>query len=233
MSFEFLPEIPKIIKEGDNFIVVEINKLYPGYGTTIGNSLRRILLSSLSGAAITQVKIKGNNEMVLHEFSTIPGVLEDVIVIIQNLKQLRFETLKDNKEEYSIILKIKGEKRIKGSDFKIPSQIKLINKDQEIATITKDKTSLEIEAKVRSGIGYDPVENRSKEKVEAGTIAVDAIFTPIRRVTFKTENMRVGKRTDFDKLVLEIETDKTIEPKEAFLQAIRILQKQLEVLEKI
>ncbi len=239
MFFNFLPEKPKIIEKKNGFIIIEINKLYPGYGTTIGNSLRRILLSSLEGAAITQVKIKSNDKLILHEFSTISGILEDVITIIQNLKQLRFEILEDTeniedaKIEYLINLKAKGEKVIKGSDFKIPSQIKLINKNQEIATITNNKTDLEIEAKIKKGIGYESVEARGKEKKEVGIIAIDAIFTPIKRVTFKVENVRVGKRTDFDRLLLEIETDQTINPKKAFLQAVKILQKHLELFEEI
>lgn len=231
--FDFLPTT-KIVKEENNLIVIEIDNLYPGYGTTIGNSLRRVLLSSLGGMAITQVKIKSANKIVLHEFSTIPGVLEDVIVIIQNLKRLRFGVLvEDSEEEYSISLKTKGEKEIKGGDFKIPSQLKIINPEELIATITNPKTDIEIEAKIKKGIGYESVEMRDETNSEAGIIAIDTIFTPIKRVTFKTENMRVGKRTDFDKLLLEIETDQTISPKEAFLQAVKILQKQFEAIEQI
>lgn len=213
-----LPQKPKIIAKKDNWACFEIEALYPGYGVTIGNSLRRVLLSSLEGAAVTQVKIKG----VQHEFSTISGVLEDVIVIIMNLKQMRFKMHSD--EPQKAVLKIKGEKEVKGSDFKIPSQLELVNKSCHIATITDKKTELEMEIQIEKGIGYEPAERRKKkEKLEIGTIPVDAIFTPVKRVSFKVENMRVGERTDFDRLSLEIETDATIIPEEALLKASEIL----------
>jgi DNA-directed RNA polymerase subunit alpha len=214
-----LPLQPKIIEKKGNKAVFEIEALYPGYGVTIGNSLRRVLLSSLSGAAVTQMKIKG----VPHEFSTIPGVLEDVIQIMLNLKQLRFKIY--TQEPQRAILKVKGEKEVKGSDFEIPAQLELVNKDCHIATLTDKKASLEMEIQVEKGIGYLPRENRKKEKLEIGTIPIDAIFTPIRKVAFRVENMRVGERTDFDKLFLEIETDGTISPETAFSQAAEILVK--------
>jgi DNA-directed RNA polymerase subunit alpha len=214
-----LPLKPKIIEKKGNKAVFEIEALYPGYGVTIGNSLRRVLLSSLSGAAVTQMKIKG----VPHEFSTIPGVLEDVIQIMLNLKQLRFKIY--TQEPQRAILKVKGEKEVKGSDFEIPAQLELVNKDCHIATLTDKKAALEMEIQVEKGIGYLPREDRKKEKLEIGTIPIDAIFTPIRKVAFRVENMRVGERTDFDKLFLEIETDGTILPETAFSQAAEILVK--------
>ncbi len=214
-----LPLKPKITKTGENKALFEIVALYPGYGTTIGNSLRRVLLSSLSGAAVTQVKIKG----VQHEFSTIPGVLEDVIMIILNLKKLRFK-LYGNDPQTGII-KVKGEKEVKAKDIELPSQVEVVNKDAHIATLTDKKAELEMEIRIEKGIGYEPVERRKKEKLEIGTIAVDAIFTPIKRVSYKVANMRVGERTDFDKLNLEIETDGTITPEQAFQQALEILIK--------
>ncbi|HDL74794.1 MAG TPA: DNA-directed RNA polymerase subunit alpha, partial [bacterium] len=134
-----LPFPPKIIKKDKNLAKIQIEGLFPGYGTTIGNALRRVLLSSLSGAAITQVKIRG----IQHEFSTIPGVLEDVITIILNLKQLRFKVY--TKEPQIAVLKIKGSKEIKGSDFNLPSQVELVNKDAHVATLTDKKAELEIE----------------------------------------------------------------------------------------
>lgn len=213
------PSPPKIIKKQDNTAVFEIEGLYPGYGVTIGNSLRRVLLSSLEGAAVTQMKIKG----VSHEFSTIPGVLEDVIEIMLNIKKLRFRMYTE--EPVTATLKVKGEREVKGSDFKIPSQVELVNKDCHIATITDKKTELEMEIKIEKGIGYLARERRKKEKLPIGTIAVDAIFTPVKRVAFRQENMRVGERTDFDRLFLEIETDGTISPEEAFFQASEILVK--------
>ncbi len=215
-----LPKQPKIINKKEDFACFEIESLHPGYGVTIGNSLRRVLLSSLSGAAITQMKIK----KVQHEFSTIPGVLEDVITIAMNLKCLRFKMYTDEPQKAS--LRIKGEKKAKGSDFKLSSQVELINKSSHIATLTNKKTELDIEIQIEKGIGYEPVERRKKQKkLEIGIIPIDAIFTPIKRVNYSVENMRVGERTDFDRLYLEIKTDGTITPEEAFFQASDILIK--------
>jgi len=216
-----LPHKPKIIKSEKNKAVFEIEALYPGYGATIGNCLRRVLLSSLEGAAVTQMKIKG----VSHEFSTIPGILEDVITIMLNLKQLRFKLY--TSEPQKATLKIKGEKEVKGSDFKLPSQVELINKTAHIATLTAKSAELDIEILIEKGVGYQPREARKKEasqeKLEIGTIPLDAIFTPIRKVSFEVKNMRVGERTDYNRLFLEIETDGTISPETAFYQAVEIL----------
>ncbi len=212
-----LPIIPKIIKKKDNKAVFEIGALYPGYGVTIGNSLRRVLFSSLPGAAVTQVKIKG----VSHEFSTIPGVLEDVINIILNLKQLRFKYYTE--EPQKVELKIKGVKEVKASDFKTPTQVEIVNKDLYIASLTNPKAVLEMELTIEKGLGYSPVEQRKREKIEIGVIALDAFFTPIRAVKYYVENMRVGRRTDFDKLRIDIETDGTITPEQAFSQASELL----------
>lgn len=217
MNFS-LPKQPQIISEKENWARFEIEALYPGYGVTVGNSLRRVLLSSLSGAAVTQVKIKG----VDHEFSTIKGVSEDAIVIMMNLKKMRFKIYGD--EPQKAVLKIKGEKDVKGSDFEIPTQLKLINKDCHIAAMTDKKAELEMEIQVEKGIGYEPVEQRkAKEKLEIGVIPLDAIFTPIKRVSFKVENMRVGEKTNFDRVILDVETDGSITPKDAFYNATEIL----------
>ena len=215
MVFSF--SSPKIIKQKDNWAQFEVSGLYPGYGVTIGNSLRRVLLSSLPGAAVVQVKIKG----IQHEFSTIPGVLEDVITIIMNLKQLRFKIYTE--DIVSASLSVKGEKDIKGSDFKFPSQVEIINKNALVATLTDKKAKLEMEIFIKKGIGYEPVERRQKEKLEIGVIALDAIFSPIKKVSYKVENMRVGERTDFDRLTLEIETDGAITPMNALARASEIL----------
>ncbi|MCX6764405.1 MAG: DNA-directed RNA polymerase subunit alpha [Candidatus Nealsonbacteria bacterium] len=212
-----LPQKPKIIETKKNSVVFEIEDLYPGYGVTIGNSLRRVLLSSLEGAAITRVKIKG----VQHEFSTLSGVLEDVLQICQNLKLLRFKVYTD--EPQQAFLKIKGEKEVKAGDFELPSQVELINKDAHLATITSKSTSLEMEIQIEKGVGYVPVELRGKEKLGVGEICLDAIFTPIKTVAFHVENMRVGDRTDFNRLKIEIETDGTITPQEALSRAAKIL----------
>ena len=220
----FLPSQPKIIKkEGKNKAMFEIESLYPGYGVTIGNSLRRVLLSSLPGAAATQVKIKG----VQHEFSTIPGVSEDGITIMLNLKQLRFKIFTD--EPQKAILKVKGEKEVKGGDFELPPQVELVNPDAHLATLTTKSAELEIEILIEKGLGYESRESRKKpsdylqKKLEIGVIPLDSIFTPMKRVAFRVENMRVGERTDFDRLFLEIETDGTITPEDAFSQATEIL----------
>jgi len=200
--------------------VVEIHGCYPGYGSTIGNSLRRVLLSSLEGAAVTSVKITG----VQHEFSTIPGVLEDVVQIILNLKKVRFRMNSD--EPMKATLKVKGEKQVIAQDFKTPSNMEVINADQLIATITDKKTSLEMEIEVCSGLGYVPVEQQERGEKEIGVIAIDAIYTPIKRVYFDVENMRVGKRTDYEKVTLGIDTDGSISPKEAFDKSVAILVQQ-------
>ncbi len=219
-----LPLQPKIIDKKGNKALFQIEALYPGYGVTIGNSLRRVLFSSLSGAAATQVKIKG----VQHEFSTIPGFLEDVITIMLNLKQLRFKLFSD--EPQKATLKVKGEKEVKASDFKLPSQVEIVNETAHIATLTTKSAELDMEIQIEKGIGYSPKELRKKEKLEIGEIPLDAIFTPTRRVSCRVENMRVGERTDFDKLFLEIETDGTITPEEALFQASEILLKHFSLI---
>lgn len=212
-----LPLKPKIINQEKNKAVFEIEALYPGYGVTLGNSLRRVLLSSLEGAAVTEVKIKG----VQHEFSTIPGVLEDVLTIMLNLKQLRFKLFAE--EPQKATLKTKGEKEVKGSDLELPPQAELINKTAHIATLTSKSAELSMEITVEKGLGYQPRELRKKEKLEIGVIPLDAFFTPVRRVGFKVENMRVGERTDYDRLFLEIETDGTLTPESALLRSADIL----------
>jgi len=221
-----LPKLPKIVDKKENWARFEIEALYPGYGITIGNSLRRVLFSSLTGAAVTQVKIKG----VQHEFSTMPGILEDVINIMMNLKKMRFKVYAD--EFQKATLKIKDlptgrqKKEVKGSDFKFPTQVDLINESCHIATITDKKAEVEMEIQIEKGVGYQPVEQYKKQKKsEVGVLPIDAIFTPIKRVNYNVENMRVGERTDFDRLYLEITTDGTITPEEAFWQASDILVK--------
>jgi DNA-directed RNA polymerase subunit alpha len=218
-----LPLSPKIIKKNKNQSVFQIEGLYPGYGVTIGNTLRRVLLSSLTGAAVTEVKIKG----VQHEFSTIPGVLEDVIMITQNIKNLRFKIFEGDVQKAQ--LKVKGEKEVKGSDLKLPSQVKLANPDLHIATLTNSKAEIEMEIQIEKGLGYEPKDQRKKKKSEIGVITLDAIFTPIKSVSFQIENMRVGDRTDYDRLSLEVETDGTVTPEEAFLEACQILTKHFSI----
>lgn len=223
------PLPPKVTQKKKNQAIFDIEALYPGYGVTIGNALRRVLLSSLQGVAVTEVKIKGAP----HEFSTISGVLEDTIMILLNLKNLRFKILSNEGGEdssYKIELKSKGEGPVTGADFKCPSQVKLINSDLHIATITDKKTELNIEITIQKGIGYVPKDQMKRGKAEIGAIAIDAIYTPIRNVNFSVENMRVGDRTDFDKLNLEIETDGTITPEESFFEACNILIKHFNII---
>jgi len=222
-----LPSKPHIVQKEGNRAVFEIAGLYPGYGLTIGNSLRRVLLSSLRGAAITQIKIEG----ISHEFSTIPGVLEDTILLILNLKKMTFKVFND--EPQTITLSVKGEKEVKGKDFKLTPDLELANSDVHIATLTKPSAELKIEALVEAGIGYEPAKSREIKKAEIGVIPIDAIFTPVRKVSFRVENTRVGKRTDFDLLHLEIETDGTIGPEEALKKAVEIITEHFSVIAKI
>jgi DNA-directed RNA polymerase subunit alpha len=184
---------------------------------TIGNTLRRVLLSSLEGASITSVKIKG----VDHEFSTISGVLEDVVDIIINLKRVRFKVFKD--EPVTMMLFAKGEGVITAADIKTTADVEVVNPEQHIATITDKKGEIEAEITVEKGIGYVPVEQRQKEKLSIGKIAVDGIFTPIKGVNFAVENIRVGQRTDYNKVLIDIETDGSISPEAALKNASQIL----------
>ena len=219
-----LPLKPKVIKKSDNHAIFEIDNCYPGYGITIGNSFRRVLLSSLPGAAIVSVKIKGAS----HEFSTIPNVLEDVIQIILNLKQIRLKVHTDITSA-TAELKVGGEKEVKAKDIKTPADVEIMNKDAHIATLTSAKAKLEMEIEIGTGIGYVPVEQRGKQKLEIGAIALDAIYTPIKRVNYEIENMRVGDKTDFNRVKVDIETDGSITPEQAFNRASEILLEQFGV----
>ena len=215
-----LPSKPRIVSEEGMQGTYEIDSLYPGYGHTLGNSLRRIILSSLPGAAVTQVKIDG----VAHEFATVDGVRETVMEMLLNLKRVHFVLHGD--EPQTIKLSVKGEKEVKASDFQLPSQVEIANPDQHIADLS-GKSSLELEATIERGLGYVPREVLTKEKVDIGTIALDATFTPIRRVNYEVENMRVGDRTDFNRLRILIETNGTVSPRAALEQSIEIMIHQL------
>ncbi len=215
-----LPSKPRVVSEAEFEGVYEIDGLYPGYGHTLGNSLRRIILSSLPGAAVTAVKIEG----VEHEFSTIPGVREDVVTILLNLKKLRFEILTD--EAQTVSLSVKGPKKVSGGNLTLPGQARLLNPNSYLCEIT-DKTELKAEFHISRGLGYVPREAHKKDRVEIGEISVDAIFSPIRRVNYEVENMRVGDRTDFNRLRIAIETDGTLTPKTALEQSIEIMITQL------
>ena len=218
MKQEIKPPIkPQIIQQKDNQAIFEIAPCYSGYGVTLGNALRRVLLSSLEGSAVTQIKIAG----VHHEFSTIPNVIEDVVEIMLNFKKLRLKMHSD--KPIKLLLKIQGEKKVLAKDIKAPTDVEIINKNLHLATLTSRKAVLEIEIQVEKGLGYVSAEQMKDDKSEIGAIKLDAVFTPIKKINYTVENMRVGERTDFNKLLLDIETDGTITPKQAFEQAGKIL----------
>lgn len=219
-----LPSKPKPVREEGFMGVYEVEGLYPGYGHTLGNSLRRIILSSLPGAAITQVKIDG----VSHEFSTLDGVKEDVISLILNLKKVRFKVTSD--EPQTAKLSVKGGQKVTAKDITAGGQVEVLNPDQYICEVTDKNASLEIEMKIEIGLGYLPKEAIQKEKVEIGMIALDAAFTPIRRVNYEVETMRVGDRTDYNRLKITIETDGTLSPRTALENAIEVMIHQLKAI---
>jgi len=218
-----LPKPPKIKEKGANHAIFEIEDLYPGYGVTLGNAFRRVLYSSLPGAAVTQIKIKGAP----HEFSTIKGVREDVLEIILNLKQVYFKL--HSEEPQIATIKTKGARKITAKDIEHPSQLEIANKDAYITTLTSKDATFEAELTIESGLGYVPAEQQKKERVDIGTIALDAIFSPMRRVNFEVENMRVGDRTDYNRLSIEIITNGTISPEEAFEYASNLLVEHFQV----
>ncbi len=218
-----LPSKPRIVSEEETQGVYEIDSLYPGYGHTLGNSLRRIILSSLPGAAITQVKIEG----VPHEFATIDGVRETVMEMLLNLKRVHFVLHGD--EPQTISLSAKGTTEITAKNFTLPSQVEIKNPEQHIADLS-GKASLELEATIERGLGYVPREVLTRDKVDIGVIALDATFTPIRRVNYEVENMRAGNRTDFNRLRVLVETNGTIAPREALEQSIETMIHQLKAI---
>lgn len=216
-----LPSKPRIVSEEDTAGTYEIDGLYPGYGHTLGNSLRRIILSSLPGAAITGVKIEGAP----HEFSTLSGVVEDVVTILLNLKKVRISVATD--EPQILRLEVKGEKEVTAADFEVPGQASIQNPTQHIATLTDKSATLSMEITVERGLGYVAKEVLHKDRVDIGMISLDAIFSPIRRVNYEVENMRVGDRTDFNRLRIMIETDGTLSPREALEKSIETMIHQL------
>jgi len=200
-----------------------VEPCFQGYGTTLGNALRRVLLSSLPGAAVTAVKITGAQ----HEFSTIPNVKEDVLEIILNLKQLRLRI--HSEEPVRLTLKKTGEGKVKAKDIQANSEVEIVNPDLHIATLTDENGELEMEIIASRGRGFVTTEDRGKEK-EIGVIAIDAIFTPIKNVGYQVIDTRVGQITNFDKLMLNVETDGTITAKDAIEQATKLLLEHFELL---
>ncbi len=221
------PQTIKFEKETDYKGKYIIQPLYPGYGITIGNALRRVLISSMPGAAVTSVKIDG----VEHEFSTINYVKEDVVDILLNIKQLNLSVEGEVPEDepLKITLSKTGEGKVTAKDFQCPSQIKIANPDLHIATLTDKAAKLEMECYVAQGMGYLPTESRD-DKLDIGHMAIDAIFTPINQVSVETEHVRVGEMTNWDKLILSIETNGTITCQQAFELAVNILRQQFDSL---
>jgi DNA-directed RNA polymerase subunit alpha len=217
-----LPSKPRIVKEDSVSGVYEIDGLYPGYGHTLGNSLRRIILSSIPGASITALSIDG----VKHEFSSIDGIKEDVIAIILNLKKTRFKLHGDDAQKAT--LHIKGAGIVNAENISLPTQLEVMNKDQYICESTAKDVDIAIEITVEKGLGYVPREVLQKEKADIGTIFLDASFTPIRRASYEVENMRVGDRTDHNRLRVTIETDGTVSPHEALESSIHTMITQLQ-----
>ncbi len=219
-----LPSKPRIVSEVDFNGTYEIDGLYPGYGHTLGNSLRRIILSSLPGSAVTAVKIDGVN----HEFSVIEGVKEDAITILLNLKRVRLLIVGD--EPVTLALKAKGAKEVKAGDIKLPGGVEILNPDLVVCTLTDKSSAIDMEITAEKGLGFVQKEVLQKNRLDIGYIGLDAIFTPVRRVSYEVENMRIGDRTDFNRLKILIETDGTITPKEALEKSIEIMISQLKAI---
>lgn len=212
-----LPNRPKVEDLGSNKFRIVLEPLYPGYGTTIGNALRRVLLSSMPGAAVTAVKIKYAD----HEFSTVPNVKEDVIQIILNLKQLRVKSF--SAEPVKIHIKEKGEKVVTAADIKVNDQVEIINPELHIATLDNKTSDFEVELTVEQGRGYRPVETKEHQKHELGVMSIDAMFSPVRSVYFDVSHVRVGQMTNYDRLEVVLETDGSITGAEAIDVTAHIL----------
>lgn len=202
--------------EKADYGLFSIEPLEQGYGQTLGTSLRRVLLTSLPGSAITQVKIN----KVRHPFSTIPGVKEDVVEFLLNLKKVRVTY--DGKEPIKLALEKKGRTAVKAGDIKVPANVKIINPDLHLATLADRKSSLTVEMQVETGTGYSFAEERKTGTV--GVIVLDAIYSPVTRVNYRVESTRVGRLTNYDKLILEVWTDGTVKPEDAVRAAAQILQ---------
>lgn len=213
--------------ERPNEGILTVEPCTQGYGTTLGNAMRRVLLSSLPGAAVTAVKIKG----VDHEFSTLQHVKEDALEIILNLKALRMKLHAE--EPVKLSLSVKGEKTVTAKDFSKNADVEIVNPDMTIATLTDKAASFEMEVTIAPGRGYRSTEERGKEKLELGTIAIDALYSPVLNVSYKVEATRVGEKTDYDKLVLNIETDGSMDPLDAANRAVAILLDHFNLLKEI
>jgi len=212
----------RTISESKTEGVFEFDPLPKGFGHTLGNTLRRVLLTSMEGAAITQIRIDG----ISHQFSTIEGAKEDLVEIILNLKKIRIKKHSDDPEV--AILKVSGPGNITAKNIEAPSDIEIINKDQHIATLANKKSNLSIELIIESGVGYSPTEERKSSKV--GVVVIDALFSPVIKAHIQIEETRAGGRTDLDKLILTVETDGSIKPSIAVYKSAEILSKFFDVL---
>ncbi len=199
----------------------------PGYGTTLGNALRRVMLSSLPGAAVTAVKMRG----VDHEFSTVPHVKEDMLEIILNLKGLRMKLFAQ--EPVKLSLSAKGEGPVTAAQFEKNADVEIVNSDLVLATLTDKNATMEMEITVSPGRGYRSTEERQKEKLDLGVIGIDALYSPVLNVSYQVEATRVGEKTDYDKLTLRIETDGTLDPLDACNQAVDILLDHMNLLKNL
>ncbi|MEO5928211.1 MAG: DNA-directed RNA polymerase subunit alpha [Patescibacteria group bacterium] len=203
--------------ERPNEGILTVEPCTQGYGTTLGNAMRRVLLSSLPGAAVTAVKIKG----VDHEFSTLQYVKEDALEMILNLKALRLKL--HSEEPVKLSLSVKGEQTVTAADFEKNADVEIVNPEKVLATLTDKAAAFEMEITVAPGRGYRSTEERGKEKLELGTIAIDALYSPVLNVSYKVEATRVGEKTDYDKLILNIETDGAMDALDACNRAVAIL----------
>ncbi|HSX18073.1 MAG TPA: DNA-directed RNA polymerase subunit alpha [Candidatus Saccharimonadales bacterium] len=218
------PALSSVTDHDDRTATFSVEPLQSGYGMTLGNSLRRVLLSSISGAAITGFRIEG----VSHEFTAIPGIKEDVVAIMLNLKSLRFKVYSD--EPQTLNLSKKGKGVVKAKDLKLNADVELVNPDQVICTIDDPKASFTLDVMVETGRGYRALDEQGGGKKISDMIMLDALFTPVLRVRYKVENTRVGQITDLDKLLLTVSTDGSISPRDAFEEAAAILVSQYSAL---
>lgn len=214
------PGVVSVKEHNEDSATFSIEPLHSGYGMTLGNSLRRVLLSSIAGAAVTSFKVDGAS----HEFTTLPGVREDIVQIILNLKGVRFRLFSD--EPQTVRLTKKGAGPVTAKDIEVNAEVEVVNKDHVIANLDGAKANISMDIVVEKGRGYRAIEESNDKKVVSDMIIVDAIFSPVQRVRYNVENTRVGQMTDLDKLLISVETDGTITPKDAFEEAAAILVNQ-------
>jgi len=217
------PTITSVTDDGDNTATFVVEPMHGGYGMTLGNSIRRVLLSSISGAAITSFRIDGAT----HEFTAVDGMKEDIVDVMQNLKQIRFKMFSE--EPQTLTIEKKGSGEVTAKDIKTTADVEVVNSDQYIATLDGSKSQFKAEVVVEVGRGYQNIDS-TVQKVSSDFISLDAIFSPVHRVRYRVEKTRVGQNTDLDKLIISVSTDGSIEPRDAFEEANAILINQYEAL---